>query len=159
MTSPADLREALGSFATGVTIVSAIADTGEPVGITANSFTSVSLEPPLILVSLSRRLNCFEKLAFADAFAVNVLHAGQRELSDRFARPLADKWSETSVETGRLGTPLIAGRLAHFECTAHRRYDGGDHVLLLGKVEDFSWHAEAEPLLFYRSGYRALATA
>lgn len=149
-------RSAMSCFATGITVVTAKAEDGEQLGVTANSFTSVSLEPPLVLVSLARSLLCLDKLLSAPAFAINLLACGQEELSMRFARSMGDKWMGVAHETSELGAPLLDQRLAHFECRPYARYEGGDHVILVGEVVHFESQPQAEPLVFYRGSYRRL---
>jgi flavin reductase (DIM6/NTAB) family NADH-FMN oxidoreductase RutF len=126
------------------------------VGITANSFNSVSLDPPLVLVSLARSLRSFDALVEAPAFAINLLCREQQELSMRFARAGEDKWNGVGTETGKTGAPLLTGRLAHFDCRPWARYDGGDHLILVGQVIDFHSDQDAEPLIYYRGSFQNL---
>lgn len=151
------LRNALGSFVTGVTVVTARDAQGDPVGITANSFTSVSLEPPLILVSLSRNLRSFSAFEVCDSFAINILRREQDLLGMRFARSGEDKWSGVQLETTGRSTPLINGRLAHFECEPWARYDGGDHLILVGRVLCYEDDPEGTPLVYFRGAFNALS--
>jgi len=150
-----ELRDALGSFATGVCIVTARAGNGRNIGLTCNSFTSVSLDPPLVLWSLSRRSGILVDFMEARHFVVNVLSANQESLSRRFASHL-DRFSEVPCVDSACGAPLIAGACAHFECSAEHVWDGGDHVIFVGRVIHHS-HSDAEPLLYHRRQYRALA--
>jgi flavin reductase (DIM6/NTAB) family NADH-FMN oxidoreductase RutF/pimeloyl-ACP methyl ester carboxylesterase len=150
------LREALGCFATGVTVVTTTDDAGKPVGLTANSFTSVSLDPPLLLVCLSRGSSSLPALEKRDTFAVNVLHIGQQPISSRFSRKGEDRYSETSLETWETGVPIIKGSLSTFECRRHANYDGGDHVILVGRVLRVRFEPRRDPLLFFRGRYRRL---
>lgn len=152
-------RRALGSFATGVTIVTTRCAGGTWQSFTANSFNSVSLEPPLVLVSLARGLGCFEHFLNAQCFAINVLAADQRELSTRFASRGVDKWQNVDVDTGALGVPLIKPRLAVFECRAYARYDGGDHEILLGEVVHCEADDTARPLVYFRGSYSEISAA
>lgn len=132
----AALRAALGQFATGVTIVSTATSHGRPVGLTVNSFTSVSLEPPLILWSLNKRSTSLPIFRCAPLFAVNVLSASQRDLCDRFARSdAADRFEGVSLVASDQGLPLIEGALASFECSTYAQYEAGDHIVFLGRVE------------------------
>ena len=150
------LRDALGRFATGVAIVTTRDAQRRPVGVTANSFSSVSLDPPLVLFSLARRAysrSAFESFA---AFAVNVLARGQHVLSSRFAAALADKWSGVEYDEGATGCPVLPGALAVFECALHAVHDGGDHVILVGRVVRLQAAGDGEPLLFWRGAYRAV---
>jgi flavin reductase (DIM6/NTAB) family NADH-FMN oxidoreductase RutF len=150
------LRDALGAFATGVTIVTARAGDGSPVGFTANSFTSVSLEPPLLLVCLAHEAASYRVFRAAEGFAVNVLEAGQEETARRFARRGADKFAATPWEPGRTGAPLIEGSLARFDCAMHERFTAGDHDILMGRVVGFS-RGEGGALVYQSGRFRALA--
>lgn len=153
---PRKLREALGCFATGVTVVTARSLDGELLGITANSFNSVSLNPPLVLFSLDRRAYSLRKFEECGRFAVNVLDETQREISSTFATPLADKFSTVRYDFGRTGSPVLADALAVFDCSVRFRYDGGDHVIFVGEVLDLVVRADGKPLLYFRGKYRAL---
>jgi flavin reductase (DIM6/NTAB) family NADH-FMN oxidoreductase RutF len=152
-----ELRDALGSFATGVCIVTARAADGRSIGLTCNSFSSISLDPPLVLWSLSRRSGILADFLQARHFVVNVLSAAQEPLSRRFADRL-DRFSDVPCADGACGAPLIAGACAHFECSAEHVWDGGDHVIFVGRVIRHS-HNGAEPLLYHRRQYRTLADA
>lgn len=150
------LRDALGCFATGVTIVTAMAPDGSPVGLTANSFTSLSLDPPLLLVCIARTASSLPALDAASHFAVNVLHIGQQPASTRFARSGGDRFAEIAWEAGEFGAPLIRGSLASFECARHAAHEGGDHVILVGRVEKARFEPRRDPLLYFRGRYRRL---
>jgi len=156
MTERNNLRWSLSHFVTGVTIVTARGTAGELVGITANSFSSVSLDPPLVQINLARSLRSFELLAQAPTFAINLLCKEQHELCMRFARSGADKWADLGSEPSPQGNPLIPGRLAHFDCKTWARYDGGDHLILIGEVTDHFSRADAEPLIFYQGSLQTL---
>ncbi len=150
------LRRALGAFATGVTIVTArAAESGDPVGFTANSFTSVSLEPPLLLVCLAHTARSYRVFREAQSFAVNVLAAEQEETARRFASTGADKFGVTAWHPGRKGAPLIDGCLATFDCAMHQRLTAGDHDILMGEVIGFS-RREGEALVFHGGSYQRL---
>jgi flavin reductase (DIM6/NTAB) family NADH-FMN oxidoreductase RutF len=151
-----DFRRALGQFATGVTVVTARTTDGRKVGVTVNSFSSVSLDPPLVLWSLSRQAPSFADFTHATHFAVNVLAANQHHLSRQFSTPLPDKFSGVEFAEGPAGVPLLSGVNAHFICRNVRQYDGGDHVIFLGEVEDYKY-SDGEPLVFHSGRYR-LAT-
>ena len=153
---PRTLRDALGCFATGVTVVTAIAPDSTPIGLTANSFTSVSLDPPLLLVCIDRRAGSLATLQEAPGFAVNVLHIGQQPTSNRFARPGEDRFAETPWDIGEFGAPVLAGALAAFECRRHALHDGGDHVILVGEVLKARFEPRRDPLLYFRGKYRRL---
>lgn len=150
------LRDALGCFATGVTIVTASTPEGEPVGLTANSFTSVSLDPPLLLVCIAKSSSSLSTLERSEHFAVNVLHIGQQPVSNVFARPGGDRFAETPWQEGQYGMPLISGALANFECEQYSAHDGGDHVILVGKVLRARYEPRRDPLLYYKGKYRRL---
>ena len=144
-------RQALGSFPTGVTVVSAAA--GERrVGVTANSFSSVSLEPPLVLWSLNRTSGSLDVLREATHFAVNVLAHDQQAISQRFCTPADDKFADLDVDEGAGGCPVLPGCAAVFECRRVAEYDGGDHVILIGEVERYATSG-SDPLVFCQGGY------
>lgn len=147
-----EFRNALGRFATGVTVITTLGADGKPEGLTANSFSALSLDPPLVLWSLDKGsflLPIFER---CECFTINVLAAGQRSLSDRFARAGTDKFAGVPWKAGLGGTPVIDGCLAHFECHAEARHEGGDHVIYVGRVARFSYGG-GEPLLFAAGRY------
>jgi flavin reductase (DIM6/NTAB) family NADH-FMN oxidoreductase RutF len=149
---PRDFRNALGSFATGVTIITAAAADGTPVGLTCNSFASVSLNPPLVLWSLllySSSLNVFQN---ASHFAVNVLSTSQQALASKFAKSSDDKFVGVNWTPGLGRAPLLADSVANFQCRSVNRYYGGDHVIFLGAVEAY-FYGRQEPLLFLRGSF------
>ena len=149
---PRDFRNALGSYATGVTIITAADADGKPVGLTCNSFTSVSLNPPLVLWSLviySQNMSVFQS---ASHFAVNVLGVSQRALASRFAKSSEEKFADVKWTPGLGGAPLLADSVANFQCRAANRYYGGDHIIFLGAVEAYAYNGQ-EPLLFARGGF------
>ncbi len=154
---PGDFREALGCFATGVTVITAVGPRGELVGITVNSFNSVSLDPPLILFSLNRRAYSLSALLSTRAFAVNILRAGQEEISDRFARALDDKFSGIEHELWDSGCPILTDALASFECKTRHTYHGGDHVIFVGEVLRLRHDPQGQPLLFHGGQYRGVS--
>lgn len=158
MTDPAALRlrEALGSFVTGVTVITT-RHGGELHGLTANSFTSVSLDPPLVLFSLSRTADCFDAFEETNAFAVNILRSDQEDLSSRFATKDIDKWSGVAWRPGHGGCPLIDGAIATFECRITARHEGGDHILYVGEVVRFAQYPEGAPLAFFRGRYAGVS--
>lgn len=150
------LRDALGCFATGVTVVTAKTDGGEPIGLTANSFTSVSLDPPLLLVCIARTAGSFDTLVSTSHFAVNVLHIGQQPTSNLFAKPGEARFEATEWASGLFDVPLLTGSLANFECARHAVHDGGDHIILVGRVERATFEPRRDPLLYFRGKYRRL---
>jgi flavin reductase (DIM6/NTAB) family NADH-FMN oxidoreductase RutF len=153
---PREFRSALGAFATGVTVVTCMSQDGTPVGLTANSFNSVSLDPPLILFSLDRKSYSFAHFRAASHFAVNILADTQQEISRHFARPSEDKWRDVSFDVSGVGCPAFKDALAVFECSTHTIHDGGDHIIIVGKVVGFS-HKAGDPLLYYRGKYARIA--
>ena len=150
------LRDAFGCFATGVTVVTTNAPDGEPVGLTVNSFSSVSLDPPLLLVCPAKAAGTTELLESAGSFAVNVLGSGAKATSTRFARKGADRFGSEDWSTSKLGLPVLTGALAVFECRKHALHEGGDHRILVGRIVHASFHAEDDPLLYYRGEYRGI---
>ena len=151
--TPTEFRAALGMFATGVTIVTARAANGKLVGLTANSFNSVSLSPPLVLWSLARAAGSMAVFSAGSHYAIHVLAADQRELAERFATRGLDRWAGIDHEVGAGGAPLLAGAAAVFECSNRSRYQEGDHVIFVGEVER-CWHRpDASPLLFHGGRY------
>lgn len=151
------LRGALGGFATGITVVTVCGASGEWVGLTVNSFNSVSLEPPLVLWSLSLASPNCEAVRQATHFAVNVLAADQEEVSQRFASKIADKFDGIACTVGDAGVPLLPGCCAWFECRTVARHPGGDHLILVGEVERFAAEPGRAPLLYFGGAYRRLA--
>ena len=151
--SPREFRSALGAFATGVTIVTARTPAGELVGFTANSFNSVSLDPPLVLWSLSRQARSMAALSKGSHYAINVLSADQRPLAELFASKGVDRWAGVDFVDGVAGAPLLAGATASFECFNRSRYDEGDHVIFVGEVERCTHRAGAAPLLYHGGKY------
>lgn len=150
------LRDALGAFVTGITVITACTPEGERLGLTVNSFNSVSLDPPLILWSLSLyspRLKAYERCSH---YAVNVLAADQAALSQRFASSQPDRFDGVEVAAGRNGVPLIPGCCAWFECRNEARHPGGDHVIFVGQVERIARSARA-PLVYFGGAYASLA--
>lgn len=155
---PRAFRQALGQFATGVAVITAQGGDGSAIGMTMSSFNSVSMEPPLVLFSIDRKAFSLKSMTEAKGYAVNILGRDQEHLSNKFARALDDKWAAVEHTLGHMAAPLIAGALAHFECAPYAQYDGGDHVIFVGRVVRFSAHPSNEPLIFFRGGYRSLQT-
>lgn len=152
---PATLRRILSHFCSGLTIVSAVVD-GEPVGLTCQSFFSVSLEPPLIAVSIAKTSTSFPAIRSANAFSVNVLSAHQRHISGAIGRKGPDKWRDIEWIPGTHGQPILPGAIAWFECRLRDVHDAGDHDIVVAEVLDLDSDESAEPLLFFRSEYREL---
>ena len=147
--SPREFRASLAMFATGVTIVTARTPDGALIGLTANSFNSVSLNPPLVLWSLSQAASSMAALSSGSHYAINILAADQKALAERFASRSQDRWQDVSFTDGINGAPLLTGAAATFECFNRSRYQEGDHVIFVGEVERCSHRVGAAPLLFH----------
>lgn len=147
-----ELRHALGHFATGVTVVTTLGLQREPIGVTVNSFAALSLDPPLVLWSLAKRSWSLPAFEAASHFAIHVLASDQQAISDCFARAGHDKFASVKAAPGLGGVPLLGGCTAVFQCSIEQRHDGGDHVILIGRVEHLGTRSAA-PLLFYRGRY------
>ncbi len=154
-----EFRETLGRFPTGVTIVTALSPDGTPIGVTISSFNSVSLDPPLILWSLSTNSPKLEAFRRAEHYAVNVLASDQRDLSNRFASRTEDRFAEVPVFTGLGGIPLIEDCCAWFECTQEAQHPGGDHLIFIGHVQRFAHRKENSPLVFFDGAYHRIERA
>jgi flavin reductase (DIM6/NTAB) family NADH-FMN oxidoreductase RutF len=150
------LRTALGRFATGVCIITAHSRTGEAFGLTANSFSSLSLMPPLVLWSLQKASDTMDDFAAATQYCVNVLSQEQRALSIRFAQKGEHALEASMFSLGKSGLPVLHGALASFECAVDARHDGGDHVIIVGRVIELCARAGGRALVFYEGGYREL---
>lgn len=152
MSDSREFRNALGQFATGVTIITTRDNNGAPVGVTVNSFNSVSLEPKLVLWSLAKKSYSLDSFTNAERFTIHVLAADQQELSNRFAKGSAEKFNSVAYTHGLGEVPLLSGCAAAFECRNIERIDGGDHYIFLGQVDRF--YVEERPvLLFYKGAY------
>ncbi len=149
---PLDLRRAFGAFATGVTIVTTAGEDAEVYGFTANSFTSVSLDPPLLLVNIAKSAYGLQIFTGAPGFAVNILAEKQRELSNKFASRGADKFADTRWTAKSTGSPVFDDVIAWFDCEYFNQVDAGDHVILIGKVLDYGYSSDS-PLAFCRGAY------
>ncbi len=153
---PREFRSALGAFATGVTVVTTRSESGEPVGLTANSFNSVSLDPPLVLWSLARNARSLPVFTGASHWAVHILAADQDALSNRFASRGEDKFAGLELDAGTGNLPLLRGCAARFQCRTAFQYEGGDHIIFVGEVVEFD-RSELQPLVFHGGRY-AFAT-
>lgn len=160
MSDPRTFRSALGQFATGVTVVTTMTPDG-PVGLTVNSFASVSLDPPLVLWSLRTQSYHHAVFAGCEHFGVNVLAEDQEQLSRHFATPLIDKFAGVAWRRGVGGVPVLDGAAATFECGRQANHSGGDHTIFLGRVEHFAHRDHVLPLVFCRGNYirRSFETA
>lgn len=145
------LRNALGRFPTGVTVITTSAD-GKREGLTANSFSALSLDPPLVLWSIVRKSASLPGFLASGHFAINVLASNQPEMSHRFATPTADKFAGLEVRDGLGGSPLLPGALASFECETERTIEGGDHILFVGRVHRIRY-SDGDPLIFSGGRY------
>jgi flavin reductase (DIM6/NTAB) family NADH-FMN oxidoreductase RutF len=153
-------RGVLGMFPTGVAVITTETPAGERLGTTVSSFNAVSLDPPLVLFSLARSARSFAAWNEASTFAISVLSESQQRLSSQFAAAMTDKWKGLTAVPGReTGLPLLGGALAWFECRTWARYDGGDHVIMVGEV--LAWERSqgesSRPLVFFNSRYAELA--
>lgn len=148
-------RSALGQFATGVTVITTLNQQGQKVGMTANSFSSVSLDPMLVLWSIARSSKSFEEFVAADRFAIHVLHANQQAISSQFASNCDDRFCNVSHCEGLGGIPLLSDFSAVFQCQTEHQYDGGDHVIIVGRVVAFE-NREQPPLIFHAGRYADL---
>jgi flavin reductase (DIM6/NTAB) family NADH-FMN oxidoreductase RutF len=154
---PRLLRDALGCFGTGVTVVTTFDAAGNPIGLTANSFTSVSIDPPLILFCLAKTSASLSTFLAADGFAINVLHIGQQPTSSRFAQRHASRFEGTAWDRHpNSGSPCITGSLASFDCRRRAVHDAGDHVVFIGEVRHAIFEPHRDPLVFFRGKYRRL---
>jgi len=149
-------RDALGCFATGVTVVTARDPRGKPVAMTVNSFASVSLDPPLVLWCVNRAIGLFAAFNAARHFAVHVLPGDQDSVASHFAIDRSDKFAGVDFETRLENLPVLPNYSALFQCKVEHRYDGGDHVILVGRVLEFD-HRPADPLVYHAGKFRALA--
>lgn len=153
---PAEFRQVCGHFTTGVTVITAT-DGDDPVGLAANSFTSVSLEPPLVLFCAGKTSTTWPRIEKADAYAVNILAADQEEISRTFAAPDVDRFEGVAWHQGVTGSPILDGALAYLDCEIEAKHDAGDHVLVVGRVVDLDVQRDTGPLVFYRGGYGDLS--
>src|SRR3569833_162227 len=148
-----EFRRVVGSLATGVTNITTTTVDGEPIGLTANSFSSVSLDPPLVLFSLARKLHSQNAFENSKHFSISVLHEGQLPLAKQFAVALGEKWKDVEFEMGTFGCRLISQAAATLECEKYASYDGGDHVIYVGRVLKIEANNEKSPLLFWRGKF------
>lgn len=152
-----EFRQALGSFASGVTVVTTRGETGEFFGITVSAFSSVSLDPPLIMVCIDKSSGSHDAFSQSGEFVVNILNSQQDLLSNHFASPLEDKFKNIEVEHCESGLPMLPEALVSLECKLADTLDGGDHTIYLGLIEK-AHIREGEPLVYFKGGYRELTT-
>lgn len=150
------LRDAMGCFATGVTVVTTVGADGEPVGLTANSFTSVSLDPPLLLICIANSSGSAAALRNAEKFGVNVLQIGQQKVSNRFASKPEERFAVKDWALGETGVPVLSNSLVSFECDREALHEAGDHFILIGHVQRAQFEPHRDPLLFFRGKYRRM---
>ncbi len=157
--SESAFRHALGTFPTGVIVVTAITGDGTRLGLTVNSFNSVSLSPPLVLFSVGRRARSFAQWQQVDRYAINILGEDQVGVSNRFASTQGDRWEGVTALTGKTGVPILPNVLVALECTAHARHDGGDHEIFVARVVAISTREplNPHPLVFFRGRYAQLS--
>ena len=151
----ASFRSVLGHFATGVTVITAM-DGHEPVGMAANSFTSVSLDPPLVLFCAAKSSSTWPRIQAAKQFAVNILSEHQEDVSRVFATKGADRFDAVGWRPGAGGSPVLDDVLAYIDCRIDAEHEAGDHVIVIGRVLDLGVAADAGPLLFHKGGYGRL---
>lgn len=151
--SQREFRDALGVFPTGVAVVTAATPGGLELGITVNSFASVSLDPPLVSFNVARTLKSFDEFMQCKAFAVNVLREEQSALSHGFGRPNGEKWATVERRVGRTACPILEPHLAAFECESYATFEAGDHVIIVGRVVHFEVSDTGSALVFYRGAY------
>lgn len=150
-------RQIAGCFATGVAIATTRAKDGTPHGLTVNSFTSLSLDPLLVLVNIDKQAGVYDAFMQSDTYAINILQQGQKALSRQFATSGIDRFAGVNYRSGQLGAPILDGCLAFFDCKIVNRLDGGDHTIFIGEVLDGAAADDGLPLLYYRGQYRQLA--
>jgi 3-hydroxy-9,10-secoandrosta-1,3,5(10)-triene-9,17-dione monooxygenase reductase component len=154
---PASFREALGQFASGVTVVTTRDDSGQPLGLTVSAFCSVSLEPPLVLVSIDQKSETHPGFRSSGVFGVSVLAEGQADVSRLFARSGPDKFRHLALETGTHGVGLVPGALVHLECAVRAAHAAGDHILYVGEILRLAVRP-GRPLVYHRGTYGHLGT-
>lgn len=146
-------RDIAGSFVTGVTIITAFDDQQNPVGMTVNSFTSLSLEPSLVQFNIDKKSSLFEAFTQAKSFAVNILAEDRESLSRQFSAKEVERFEGISFQTDTTGAPILEGVLGYFDCVVYKQYEAGDHITVIGEVVGGECY-EGEPLCFYRGKYR-----
>ncbi|HYC05487.1 MAG TPA: flavin reductase family protein [Azospirillaceae bacterium] len=150
-----EFRHTLGRFATGIAVATTLDGEGNPVGVTVNSVTSVSLDPPLVLFCLDRNANTLPLFQSGRGFALNILTEEQRDFSHRFSRGHAtDRWDGVPRAAWETGSPILEGCLANLDCELYGSHEGGDHVIIVGKVVKLAFAAEGRPLLYWCGAYR-----
>jgi len=151
-----ELRNTLGTFATGITVVTTKSKEGANIGVTINSFASVSLDPPMVLFSLKKDSPLADIFLKADTFNINILSAEQENASNLFAGPGEDKFNKVEWKEGQNGSPLLMNNLGALECTRLSTHEGGDHTIFMGEVTQHENNSEAKPLLYFKGAYATL---
>lgn len=149
---PRTFRDIAGRFATGVTVITTIDSSGNPVGMTVNSFTSLSLDPLLVLFNIDKKATLYDEFMKTESFGVNILCREQEELSNHFSKRGIDRFDGVTYTQDVTGAPILNGVLAYIDCTVTKRFEGGDHTIVLGEVQGGQWY-DKEPLLFYGGKY------
>lgn len=152
-----ELRDALGRFATGVCLITVVTESGQALALTANSFSSVSLDPPLVLWSLQNSSDVYDVYASASQFAINVLALEQQDLSNLYARKGEHLLDPAHFTLGGNGAPIVSDALVTFECGQHATHEGGDHLIIVGEVQSIRARTDGNPLLFFGGAYRGLS--
>lgn len=150
-----ELRRVMGHFATGVTVITTLAKDGKLHGLTANAVSSLSLDPPLLIICVDKKAESYSCFEDSKVFTVNILADDQEDLSRRFAVSGGEKFEGVAYRRGANGAPILQGALAHLECKLYAAYDGGDHTIYLGQIDEAETR-EGKPLLFFRGGYREI---
>ena len=158
MINDVEFRQALGQFATGITIATTLDKDGVPHGLTVNSFNSVSLDPPLVLWSLNKESHQLDAFSNSGFYGISVLAEGQMDISNRFAAFVEDRFEGVSWQSGETGAPLLDGALATFDCKTETIIDGGDHIILIGRVIQAE-RKEGNPLLYFGGAYKQIGSA
>lgn len=148
-------RQTCARFATGITVVTVVDENGRPHGMTVNSFSSVSLDPPLVLVSIDLRNAILGHFLSSRYFAINILAENQQHLSRQFSSPSENRFTDVDWRFGETGVPLLEGVLAHLECSVAQTFEAGDHTVLVGQVR-YAGYTEGKPLVYFGSSYRNL---
>lgn len=151
-----DFRLCMGHFATGITVITTNTSENKPCGMTVNSFSSLSLEPPLILFSVDKKASNYDNLTSCREFAVSILAESQKNISSTFANPSSINWHEISYKDGKNGSPIINGCLAYIECLNENLYEGGDHTIIIGRVTDMQIAPQEQPLIYFKGKYRKI---
>ena len=151
-----EFKQCLGSFVSGVAIVAIIDEGGEPQGVTVSSFSSLSLNPPMVAFNLGKKSHLYNKIVNSKSFSVNILSHNQAVLSNKFSKNSTDRWRDVQYTLGLHGCPILDSSIAFIECFTASIYDGGDHSIITGKVINLQRTHEARPLIYYMGGYYCL---